>query len=61
MKNVIYELVNQIGDLEKELKEKETDLNKLIDYLHYKGIHITVHSEYLSSELDEENNLESEK
>lgn len=59
MKNVIYELVNQIADLEKKLKEKEEDLEKLIDYLHYKGIYITVHSEYLSSELDKENEDES--
>jgi len=59
MKSVIYELVNQIADLEKKLKEKEEDLEKLIDYLHYKGICITVHSEYLSSELDKENEDES--
>lgn len=59
MKNIIYELVNQIADLEKKLKEKEEDLNKVIDYLHYKGIYITVHSEYLSSELDKKEDLES--
>lgn len=52
MKNVIYELVDMIADLEKKLKEKEEDLNAVIDYLHYKGIYITVHNKQLSSELD---------
>ena len=52
MKDVVYELVNIISDLEKKLKEKEEDLNAVIDYLHYKGIYITVHSKQLSSDLD---------
>lgn len=52
MKNVIYELVDMIADLEKKLKEKEEDLNAVIDYLRYKGIYITVHNKQLSSELD---------
>lgn len=55
MKNVINELVDMIADLEKKLKQKEDDLNKVIDYLAKKGIYISVHSEYLSSELDKEN------
>lgn len=52
MRNVIYELVDMIADLEKKLKQKEEDLNAVIDYLHYKGIYITVHSKQLSSKLD---------
>ena len=59
MKNIIYELVNQIADLEKKLDEKEKDLNKVLEYLRYRNIYITVHSEYLSSELDKEKDLES--
>lgn len=56
MRNVINELVDMIADLEKKLKEKEDDLNKVIDYLANKGIYITVHREHLSSKLDEEEN-----
>lgn len=52
MKDAVYELVNIISDLEKKLKEKEDDLNAVIDYLHYKGIYITVHNKHLSSDLD---------
>lgn len=52
MKNVVLELVDMIADLEKKLKEKDDDLNAVIDYLYYKGIYITVHNKHLSSDLD---------
>ena len=55
MKQVILTMLDIIADLEKKLKQKEDDLNKVINYLAMKGIYITVHGEELFSELDAEN------
>jgi len=55
MKQVILTMLDIIADLEKKLKQKEDDLNKVINYLAMKGIYITVHSEELTSKLDAEN------
>lgn len=52
MKDAVWELISIIEDLEKKLKEKEEDLNAVLEYLHYKGIYITVHTKQLSSDLD---------
>ncbi len=55
MKQVILTMLDIIADLEKKLKQKEDDLNKVINYLAMKGIYITVHGEELFSKLDAEN------